>query len=150
MELLTFWLGDEHYGVDLSLCRHLLKPPKIVKLPQVPEYLLGIFNLRGDVVPVMDLRRMFRLKLSEITADSRLLVVDAKGVQTALFLDRVGDIIFAENKRPQKVTGEESAIPAQFLKGYFLPQEEKQKILIYLDLVQLLSSEKMAAGFKEG
>jgi chemotaxis signal transduction protein len=77
-------------------------------------------------------------------------VVEAKGIQTALFLDRVGDIIFAENKNLQKVTGEESAIPSQFLKGYFLPQEEKPKILIYLDLEQLLSSEKLAAGFKEG
>jgi len=150
VELLTFWLGDECYGVDLALSRHLLKLPKIVKLPQVPEYVLGVCNLRGEIVPVMDLRKLFGVKLSPESADSRLLVVEAKGIMAAMFLDRVGDIIFAETKNLRKATGEESVIPSQYLKGYFVPGEEKDKLLIYLDLGQLLSSEKLVGGIREG
>jgi len=158
VELLTFWLGEEHYGVDLSFSRHLLKLPRIVKLPHAQDWVIGIFNLRGDIVPALDLRRLFGLRLSETGPDSRLLVVEAKGVQSAVLLDRVGDIIFAENKSLQKSTGKESSIPAQFLKGYFLPERlaassaerEKEKIIIWLDLEQLLGSEKLTAGFGEG
>jgi len=148
VELLTFWMSGENYGVDLNLSRHLLKPPKIVRLPQVKDYVLGIFNLRGDIVPALDLRRLFGLKITEPTPDTRLLVVEAKGVQAAILLDRIGDIVFAENKNLQKITGEQTPIPSDYLKGYFLPQDPKGKILIYLDLEQLISSEKLVSGFK--
>jgi len=148
VELLTFWMGDENYGVDLSLSRHLLKLPKIVRLPQVKDYVLGIFNLRGDIVPALDLRRLFGLTIADSSPDSRLLVAESRGIQVAIFLDRIGDIVFAENKNLQKLTGEETPVPSEYLKGYFLPQERKGKILIYLDLEQLIASEKLAAGFK--
>jgi purine-binding chemotaxis protein CheW len=150
VELLTFWLGSEYYAVDLALSRHLLKLPKIVRLPQVPRYVLGVCNLRGEIVPVMDLRILFGLKLAPESADSRLLVVEAKGIMAAIWLDRVGDIIFAETKNLRKATGEESVIPSQYLKGYFVPVEEKDKLLIYLDLGQLLSSEQLVSGIREG
>jgi purine-binding chemotaxis protein CheW len=149
VELLTFWLGDEYYGVDLALSRHLLKLPKIVKLPQVPLYVLGVCNLRGEIVPVMDLRRLFGQKLGLETQDSRLLVVEARGITAAIWLDRVGDIIFAETKNLRKATGEETVIPTQYLKGYFMARDEKEKLLIYLDLGQLLSSEKLVSGLRE-
>lgn len=150
VELLTFWLGDEHYGVDLKLSRHLLKLPKVVKLPQVPPYILGVCNLRGEIVPVMDLRKLFGLKLSPESGDSRLLVVEARGIMAAVFLDRVGDIIFAENKNLVKGAGEETAIPSHYLKGYFMSEQAKGRILIYLDLEQLLTSESLVSGIREG
>jgi len=150
VELLSFWLGDENYGVDLSFSRHLLQMPRIVKLPRVPAHISGVFNLRGDIVAVLDLRVLFGMKASALTDDSRLLVVESKGVSIALLLDRIGDIIFAETKNLQKITSEQISIPSQFLKGYFLPSREKEKILIYLDLEQLLASEKIVSGFKEG
>jgi purine-binding chemotaxis protein CheW len=149
-ELLTFWLADENYGVDLSFSRHLLKIPRIVKLPQVPAYISGVFNLRGDIIAVLDLRVLFGMQVATLTDNSRLLVVESKGVSIALLLDRIGDIVLAETKNLQKITTEQISIPSQFLKGYFLPSREKEKILIYLDLEQLLASEKIVAGFKEG
>jgi purine-binding chemotaxis protein CheW len=148
VELLTFWLADEHYGVDLSLSRHLLKLPKIVKLPQVNPYIMGVFNLRGDIVPAIDLRKMFGLKETAVSEDSRLLVVEAKSIMVALFLDRIGDIIFAEKKKLQAVAPDKTAIPTQFLKGYFLSEDQKGKMLIYLDLEQLLTSQQLAEGLR--
>jgi len=145
VELFTFWLAEERYGVDLFLSRHLLKIPKIVKLPQVPDYILGVFNLRGEIVPVLDLRKLFGMKVSPGTENSRLLVVEAKGVVIALFLERIGDIIFADTKNLQAISTEETGVPAQYLKGYFLGAAEEEKMLIYLDLEQLLSSEKLVS-----
>ncbi len=144
VELFTFWLGEEKYGVGLSLGRHLLKIPKIVKLPQVPEYLLGVFNLRGEIVAVLDLRRLFGIKLSDPSENSRLLVVESQGVTIALYLDRIGDILIEDLKELQAISTEETGIPSQFLKGYFISPEQ-EKMLIYLDLEQLLGSEKLTA-----
>jgi len=145
VELFTFWLGEERYGMDLALGRHLLKMPKIVKLPQVPEYLLGVFNLRGEIVAVLDLRRLFGMKISPQTENSRLLVAEAKGVVIALYLDRIGDIMIYDLKGLQAISGEETGVPAQYLKGYFPADGEAGKMLIYLDLEQLLGSEKLVS-----
>jgi len=149
VELFTFFLGEERYGLDLALSRHLLKIPRIVKLPQTPPYLLGVFNLRGEIVPALDLRRLFGIKLSPQTENSRLLVVEARGITIALYLDRIGDIVLEDLKNLQALSGEETGVPAQYIKGYFRAEVEsgkESKMLIYLDLEQLLSSEKLV-GF---
>ncbi len=143
VELFTFWLGEERYGIDLIYCRHLLKVPKIVRLPQIPEHILGVFNLRGEIVPALDLRRLFGMKISPPSENSRLLVVEVKEIMIALFLDWIDDIIFMELKELQPISGKETGVPAQYLKGYFPPASEGERMLIYLDLEQLLASEKL-------
>lgn len=139
VELLTFWLGEEHYGVDLTLARHILKVPKLVPIPQVPKYILGIFNLRGEIIPVLDLKMRFGFGATGIGEQSRLVVVEAKGVVIGLLVDRIGDIVFGEWGKLQEISKKEGWIPAQFLKGYFLPAQEPEKMLIYLDLEKLLT-----------
>jgi len=139
VELLSFWMKEEHYGVELTNCRHILKVPKLVPLPQVPKYILGIFNLQGEIIPVLDLRKMFGMESASITEHSRLLVVEVKGITTALLIDQIGDIVFGEWQNLQKITKKEGWIPSKYLKGYFLPGQEQEKLLIYLDLEKLLS-----------
>jgi len=139
VELLTFWMGEEHYGVDLTNCRHILKVPKLVPIPQVPKFILGIFNLQGEIIPVLDLRKMFGMESASLSEKSRLLVVEIQGITTALLIDQIGDIVFGEWQNLQKITKKEGWIPSQYLKGYFLPSQEQEKLLIYLDLEKLLS-----------
>lgn len=76
LQLLTFLLDDEVYGTDISQIQEVLEYRKVTPVPRTPDFLLGVINLRGKVVPVVDLRRQFGMKLSEVTVNTCIVIVD--------------------------------------------------------------------------
>ena len=94
----TFHIADEKYGVDVSSVQEVLKEVDITPVPGAPYIILGIINLRGNVVTVVDPRRKFNLPESTITEQSRIVVVEACDQEVGLLVDKVSEVVILNNK----------------------------------------------------
>jgi purine-binding chemotaxis protein CheW len=92
-QYLTFFLRDEEYGIPILQCREIVRVGTITRVPEAPEHVRGVVNLRGRIVPVVDTRRRLGLESAMPTSKSRLIVVEMAGRQLALLVDRVARIL---------------------------------------------------------
>ena len=98
---LTFVLGREHYGVPVLKVREIIRLCDITPVPQMPDYIKGVLNLRGKIIPVCDLR--VKLGMSPVTTDDRscIVVVQTQEAQTGVVVDRVSEVVdLAEQCEP--------------------------------------------------
>ena len=93
LNLVVFRLANEWYGVMITDVREVVNFEKISFLPSSPEHITGIFNLRGNILSVTDLKKVFNLAAEEMTERSRLVVVSAGNFETALLVDEVAEPI---------------------------------------------------------
>src|SRR5271165_3290861 len=91
-QLVTFLLKDEEFGFDIMSVQEIIRLPQMAKVPRTPAYVDGIANLRGVVLPVIDMRTRFGLERAEATDRTRVLVIDIDGVKTGLRVDRVKQV----------------------------------------------------------
>ncbi len=91
-QLVTFLLNDEEFGFDIMSVQEIIRLPKLAKVPRTPPYVDGIANLRGVVLPVIDMRTRFGMERAPETDRTRVLVVDINGVKTGLQVDRVKQV----------------------------------------------------------
>src|SRR5579864_3043458 len=91
-QLVTFLLKEEEFGFDIMSVQEIIRLPKMAKVPRTPAYVDGIANLRGVVLPVIDMRTRFGMERAEETDRTRVLVVDIDGIKTGLRVDRVKQV----------------------------------------------------------
>jgi purine-binding chemotaxis protein CheW len=91
-QLVTFYLGDEEFGFDIMSVQEIIRQPALSRVPMAPDYVDGIANLRGTVLPIIDTRSRFGMKREADTDSTRVLVVDVDGVKTGLRVDRVRQV----------------------------------------------------------
>jgi purine-binding chemotaxis protein CheW len=89
---LAFSLGSEDYALDISMIREILKPREITEIPRVPEFLLGIISLRGNIIPIFDLKRRLGLGVATIDQDSRIIVCQEGDRLAGLLIDRITQV----------------------------------------------------------
>jgi purine-binding chemotaxis protein CheW len=97
--LLTFELGNEYFALDAMKVNHILEVPKITRVPDTPEYLKGVINLHGNIIPIADLRMMMGFGVSEYTADSAIVVIGPDEHQDSslgLIVDMVKEVVETE------------------------------------------------------
>ncbi len=134
-DYLVIGLGGERFGLDLTVVREILKLPKLVRVPQVPAHVLGVFNLRGQITAVTDLTKLLGLTKTDGAQNERLVVVAAEGVTTALRAERVEGIRgisqgSIEPPTPGRFQGSLGGIGGQVLL--------EDGLLVLLDLAALL------------
>ena len=91
-QFLTFAVADGEYGIDILDTHEILKPVPVTRLPNVENDVLGVINLRGNIIPIIDLNRKFRDRYSDLELQSRIVVVFYKGKYTGLLVDRVLEV----------------------------------------------------------
>ena len=92
-QLVVMRLADEDYGVDITAVREIIRMQKITEVPQAPAYVEGIINLRGSVIPVVDLRKRFGLSVAGESSGTRIVVVDVRSHTVGLVVDAVTEVI---------------------------------------------------------
>ena len=90
---LTFSLGKESYGIEIKYVTEIIGIQAITEIPELPEYLKGIINLRGKIIPIMDVRIRFKKELREYNDRTCVIVVDIKKVSIGLIIDSVAEVI---------------------------------------------------------
>lgn len=136
-EYLSFTLGDEHYGVDILKVQEIRGYDSVTRVPDAPEYIKGVINLRGTIVPVIDLRLKLRLKDARYDAFTVMIVLNVEDRVVGIVVDSVSDVIplGPEQIRPKPEFG--AAVDTRFISGIGTVDE---RMLILLDIETLLDS----------
>lgn len=145
-QYLTFKLSDEMFGVDVAQVREILDYIKITKVPQTPDFMCGVINLRGSVVPVVDMNLKFSMAKTERTVNTCIVVVEVniEGDTTVLgaLVDSVQEVfeIEPENIEPAPRIG--TKLKTEFIKGM---GKHNERFIIILDIDKIFSSEELLA-----
>ena len=142
-QYLTFELADEKYGIEVKSIREILEMQPITSVPRTSDYLLGVMNVRGRVVPVVDLRLKFGLEKAELTVNSAIIVLDlgkdANDSLIGLLVDRVDEVLSLGEDEVEAAPGIGTSVNGQFLKG--MGKSDKGFTLL-LDTVEIFSKDK--------
>src|SRR5271157_148195 len=144
VQLVTFMLGDEEYGVPISQIQEIDRLAKITKVPKAASFIEGITNLRGEVIPVLDTRKRFELEVKPPDDRTRIIIVDLGGVKTGLVVDSVREVLNLARKDiapPPEAIG--SAIDQQFISGIGKVDSGKRMIVL-LDVERILNRQEQA------
>lgn len=138
--LITFILGEEKYGLNILKVRELISFPEgLTRIPGVPDYIIGMFNLRGLVIPVMDLREKFNMSGEERHEFSVIIIVEVDNKSIGITVDSVSDVIFVKEDDIQETTELAVNVDTKFIKGV---AKTKDEMVILLDIDFLLSKEE--------
>ncbi|MFO7724707.1 MAG: chemotaxis protein CheW [Oceanipulchritudo sp.] len=139
---LTFQLGDESYGITVLKVREIIQMQPITRIPRTPEYMKGVINLRGKVIPVADLRIKFAFEKAEVSERTCIIVVsltmaDGRETLTGLIVDAVEEVLQIEADQIEDAPGfSDSAISTEYIFG-MAKVRENVKMLIDIDKVVL-------------
>jgi len=135
----TFQLENETYGINVMQVQEILRYTDIAAVPGAPDYVLGIINLRGNVVTVIDTRSRFGLMPSEITDNSRIVIIEAEKQVIGILVDSVAEVVYLKKSEiePAPHVGTEES--SQFIQGV---TNRDGGLLILVDLNKLLSDEE--------
>ncbi|MFP4427373.1 MAG: chemotaxis protein CheW, partial [Spirochaetaceae bacterium] len=120
-QYLTFTLDGEQYAADVSRVREVLELMPLTKLPKMPEYMKGVINIRGSVVPVVDLRRKFGMSAVEETVDTSIIVMDVgegeKGRTVGCLTDSVEEVIDIPPESIEPAPSFGTKVDTEFIEG---------------------------------
>ncbi len=138
-QLIVFRLSNESYGIDVRTVREIFQLQDITHVPNAPRYVEGVINLRGKVVPVIDLRQRFGVEAAEATNDSRIVVVEYDGEDIGLIVDAVDEVL--------SVGADHLAAVAEFTEqdGASLTQgfaQVDEQLVILVDIEKVLSEKE--------
>lgn len=139
-EFLTFALGGEEYGVEILKVQEIRGYDAPTRLPDAPDYIKGVINLRGTIVPVVDMRLKFRLERAEYTALTVMIVLNVADRVVGMVVDSVSDVVQLSAEQVRAVPEIGATIDRQFLTGIGTLDE---RMLILLDIERLMSSTEM-------
>lgn len=139
-EYLTFTLGDEEYGVDILKVQEIRGYDQVTRLPGAPDFVKGAINLRGLIVPVVDMRLKFQLSEAKYDETTVMVILAVAGRTIGVVVDAVSDVIRLDPAQLRGVPDLGSAIDRQFLTGLGVVDE---RMLILLDIERLMTSEEM-------
>jgi purine-binding chemotaxis protein CheW len=137
MKVIVFTLAHEEYGIEVDKVRTIERMVPITRVPKTPVFVKGVINLRGIVLPVIDLRGRFGLPETELTENSRIIIVAANDLEVGFIVDSANDVLDVMSdaiENPPEVLG---GIKAKYLSG--VAKIGENRLLILLNLVEVLS-----------
>jgi purine-binding chemotaxis protein CheW len=145
-QYLTFVLDEEVFAVDVARVREILEMPTITKVPQVPNFMRGVINLRGCVVPVIDLHMKFGMQQAEQTVNTCIIVVevgmDGESIVLGALADSVQEVIEMEPSQIEAAPHIGTHLRTEFLKGM---GKHNERFVMILDIDKVFSSVELAA-----
>ena len=144
-QYLTFKLDEEIFGVDVSQVREILDLIKITKVPQTPDFMCGVINLRGSVVPIVDMRLKFGLPKKEATVNTCIIVVevlmDGDVMVLGALVDSVQEVFELEPKDIEPAPKMGTRLNTQYIKGM---GRREENFIIILDTDKIFSAEEIS------
>ncbi len=134
----TFRLGPELYGIDVMQVREVLRYTEITPVPGAPNFVLGIINLRGNVVTVLDTRERFGMPGYEVTDSTRIVIIEAVGQVVGLLVDSVAEVVYLRQSEIETTPNVGNDETAKFIQGVC---NTKNDLLILVELEALIDVE---------
>ena len=142
----TFFLGNEEYGLPILSVREIIGMVPVTPVPQTPSYVRGVLNLRGTVIPVVDLRMRFGMGHADCTRENCIIVARAHGTDTGIVVDRMSEVVSIDSEdiqSPPTMGGDQST---DFILGIGRADE---RVKLLLDIERVVSHRDLAAAQSE-
>jgi purine-binding chemotaxis protein CheW len=147
-QLVTFQLGEELYGINIMDVKEIVRVQEIRAIPNAPSYVEGIFNLRSEIIPIINLHKRFHLKKVLTSEDDELLsgfiIIDIDGMKLGVIIDRVSRVVTIEKEDIQPPPQMLSGIGAEYIKGVVRQEQGYRIILNIRDLFNPRELQKIA------
>ncbi|BAX52313.1 Chemotaxis protein CheW [Photobacterium damselae subsp. piscicida] len=139
MQWVTFQLENETYGINVMQVREVLRYSEIAPVPGAPDYVLGIINLRGNVVTVIDTRSRFGLMPGDISDNTRIVIIEAEKQVIGILVDSVAEVVYLRSSEIDSTPSVGTEESAKFIQGVC---NRDGNLLILVDLNKLLSDDE--------
>ncbi|MDW3060551.1 chemotaxis protein CheW, partial [Vibrio sp. 1978] len=139
LQWVTFQLEEETYGINVMQVREVLRYTEIAPVPGAPDYVLGIINLRGNVVTVIDTRSRFGLMEGEVTDNTRIIVIESERQVIGILVDSVAEVVYLRSSEIDTTPSVGTDESAKFIQGV---SNRDGKLLILVDLNKLLTDDE--------
>ena len=139
-QLVVFRLANEYYGVDIGAVNTIIRMQEITEIPQTPDYVEGVINLRGSIIPVIDLRKRFGLAVEKTTKASRIVVVESSSQMIGMVVDAVAETLRLSADEIEPPSPVIASIDAEYLRGV---GKQDNRLVILLDMEKVLTSREL-------
>ncbi|MFZ5968755.1 MAG: chemotaxis protein CheW [Bacillota bacterium] len=130
IEMVVFWVGEEEFAFRISNVKEIIRVPSMTRIPNVPFFVTGLCSLRGDLLPVIDSRKLFGMPDKEYNEGSRIVVADIQGKKVGLITDKVSEVISVEESTIKEPPGSIKGIDGGVINGVLLLNNGKRVIMI--------------------
>lgn len=148
MQLVSFRLAQEEYGIEITKVQEIILMGEITRVPQTPDYIKGLINLRSTVIPIVDLRLRFGLAQEEASDETRIMVVNVAGKTIGIIVDAVSEVLRISHEQIAPPPPTVAGLGREYLTGLV---KLENRLLILLDIDRILGQEETsaleAAGF---
>lgn len=139
LQWVTFRLENETYGINVMQVQEVLRHTEIAPVPGAPPYVLGIINLRGSVVTVIDTRLRFGLPSAETTDQTRIVIIEAENQVVGMLVDAVAEVVYLRQSEIETTPNVGNDDSAKFIQGVCHKNDE---LLILVELEKMMSDEE--------
>ena len=140
LQLVTFSIGSEEFGVDILKVIEIIRTMEITKVPKAPAFVEGVINLRGLVIPIIDLRRRFGLAEKAGDSDTRIIVIEINGMSVGFVVDSVSEVLRIPSNTVEPAPPVVAGVDSDYISGV---GKLEDRLLILLDLDKLLSADDL-------
>ena len=141
MQLVSFRVAEEDYGIEITKVREIILMGPITRIPQTPDYVEGVINLRSTVIPIIDLRMRFGLPSQKTTDETRILVVNVDDKTIGVIVDSVDEVLRISRDQISPPPPTVASLGRDYLTGLVKLED---RLLILLDIDMFLSQEEQA------
>ncbi|MBD5608145.1 MAG: chemotaxis protein CheW [Desulfovibrio sp.] len=138
LQLVTFSIGEEEFGVNILKVQEINRTMEITKVPRAPAFVEGVINLRGKVIPIIDLRSRFGLSSKPEDKDTRIIVIEINSIIVGFVVDAVSEVLRIPASTVEPPPPVVAGVESDYISGV---GKLKERLLIMLDLDKLLSTE---------
>lgn len=139
-QFVSFMIENEYYGVEILKVQEIVGMTRITSVPNMAHYMKGVINLRGKVVPVVDMRLKFNMDERDYDAVTVILIVEVKGREIGMIVDSVSDVVDIPREQIQKTPHFKANIDTNYIKGI---GNMNDMLVILLDVDKILSSDEL-------
>lgn len=144
LQLVTFQLGEEYYGIDIMQVNEIQKIQDVRTIPNAPSYVEGIFNLRGQIIPIINLHKRFHLRRAALGEEDKLLsgflILNLDGMQLGVYIDKVSRVVTVDRNKIQPPPQMISGIGTEYIQGV---TNEDSGYLIILDIRRIFDPKEL-------
>lgn len=137
---LTFFVDEEQYGIEISKIKEIIAPITITHIPKTPDFLKGVINLRGSIIPVVDIRLKFEMEAREMDEETAIIIYEVDKVSIGFIVDRVEDVLTFDDKHISEAPRFGSNIDTSFIENV---AEVDDDVIMLLNLEKIFEAEEL-------
>lgn len=137
---LTFFVDEEQYGIAISRIKEIIAPIAITKIPKTPDFVKGVINLRGSIIPVVDIRLKFEMDARDMTEETAIIIYQVKKVLIGFIVDKVEDVLTLDDEHISDAPKFGSNIDTSFIENI---AEVDNDVIMLLNLEKIFEPQEL-------